>query len=50
MAKPLDFILEKFPGFKAYSGFDVAKELYRRNYGNAREEFASEEDYVRFLL
>jgi len=29
MARPLDFILEQFPGFKAYSDFDVARELQK---------------------
>jgi hypothetical protein len=34
MARPLDFILEKFPGFKAFPSVDVARELYRRDYGS----------------
>ena len=50
MARPLDFILDKFPNFNAYSSFNVARELYRRNYGNAQDEFENEEDYNAFLL
>ena len=41
MARPLDFILEQFPGFKAYSDFDVARELYRRDYGDAQKTWFS---------
>ena len=50
MARPLDFILEKFPGFKAFPSVDVARELYRRDYGNAKNQFSTEEDYINYLL
>ena len=49
MARPLDFILEQFPGFKAYSDFDVARELYRRDYGDAQKTFSTEEDFINYL-
>ena len=50
MARPLDFILEKFPKFGSFPSFDVARELYRRNYGDAQDEFENEEDYINYLL
>ena len=50
MASPLELIKEKFPKLNAFSDRFVARELYKRNYEDARDRFANEDDYISYLL
>ena len=50
MASPLELIKERFPKLNAFSDRFVARELYKRNYEDARDRFANEDDYISYLL
>ena len=50
MASPLELIKERFPKLNAFSDRFVARELYKRNYEDAQDRFANEDDYISYLL
>ncbi len=50
MASALDSLLQRFPKLGSYSVPFFARALYEDNFENVKDEFATSQDYINFLL